>query len=642
MNPIRHLLPILLFGLTVAFAAEPVPTSDFIRIDQFGYLPAGEKIAIIANPKVGYDAEAGQSFAPSTGEDQYQLRRADTHEVVFTGTLTPWKNGEVDPISGDQAWWFDFSSVTAPGRYYVYDVGKKVSSFPFPIGPDVYSDVLRVALRTFFHQRSNFDKPAKFAGENWADGPSFDGPGQDREARLVTDRDNSATAKDLSGGWWDAGDMNKYTGNTSDAVVTLLEAYAENPGVFGDNNVIPESGNGIPDILDEVKWALDWMKKMQLPDGSLLRKIGNAVRPSDDIKATLPPGTDRRPRYYIPACSSATINGAVAFAKGALAFKQFPALAADTRDLQARAIRAFDHYQANPKFVLTNRDLQGGNTDETVDAQERSAVQAAIYLYMLTGDKTYRDYVEKNYLLLTKEFKGGRPYQPSDTASLTEFSRLPGVSPKVRDDVLRLRREGLADSLFVGPTDVSAYGDGMPVMSYHWGNFSSRSSAGTLNHELATGPIDPDRADAYSRRSQRILHTFHGVNPFNWVYLTNMYSYGAKKSINQIYHTAFPDGSDWDDALTSARGGPPPGYLPGGPNKNYKGPSNDGAPRLSPPLNQPPAKAYRDYNTSYPDRAYEITEPGIYYQAHYIRLLSKYATKAEGPLPLPPAGPAKP
>ncbi len=76
--------------------------------------------------------------------------------------------------------------------------------------------------------------------------------------------------KDLHGGWFDAGDYNKYTSWTARAVIVLLRAYEENQNAFGDDSGIAESGNGIPDILDEVKWALDWLERMQNVDGSLL------------------------------------------------------------------------------------------------------------------------------------------------------------------------------------------------------------------------------------------------------------------------------------------------------------------------------------------------------------------------------------
>ena len=82
------------------------------------------------------------------------------------------------------------------------------------------------------------------------------------------------TERDVSGGWYDAGDYNKYTNWTAEYVVDLLRAYRERPEIWTDDYDIPESGNGVPDILDEVKWGLDWLVKMQDDDGSLLSIVG--------------------------------------------------------------------------------------------------------------------------------------------------------------------------------------------------------------------------------------------------------------------------------------------------------------------------------------------------------------------------------
>jgi hypothetical protein len=83
-----------------------------------------------------------------------------------------------------------------------------------------------------------------------------------------------------------------------------------------------------------------------------------------------------------------------------------------------------------------------------------------------------------------------------------------------------------------------------------------------------------------------------------------------------MFHEWFRHGSIWDNARTSECG-PPPGFLTGGPNANYTG-------SLSPPAGQPRQKAYRDWNTGWPENSWEITEPGIYYQAAYVKLLSAF------------------
>ena len=127
--------------------------------------------------------------------------------------------------------------------------------------------------------------------------------------------------------------------------------------------------------------------------------------------------------------------------------------------------------------------------------------------------------------------------------------------------------------------------------------------------------LDSNKEKTYRDRALEILHYLHGVNPLNLTYLSNMYAYGAENSVNEIWHDWFSDGTEYDNALASDKG-PAPGYLTGGPNKNYTG-------SASPPLGEPYQKAYKDWNDG-ADRAWEITEPSIYGQSAYLKLLSKF------------------
>ena len=133
---------------------------------------------------------------------------------------------------------------------------------------------------------------------------NFTNPLQDADCRYVYDAENAALEKDLTGGWFDAGDYNKYVTFAHTAVHDLLWAYRNNPDVFGDNWNIPESGNGIPDILDEIKWETDWLLKMANPDGSVIIKMGSI---DYDDNSNAPPSANTDRRYYGPTCTSASI-----------------------------------------------------------------------------------------------------------------------------------------------------------------------------------------------------------------------------------------------------------------------------------------------------------------------------------------------
>ena len=159
---------------------------------------------------------------------------------------------------------------------------------------------------------------------------------------------------------------------------------------------------------------------------------------------------------------------------------------------------------------------------------------------------------------------------------------------------------------------------------YHWGSNNPRAMYGNTNLDVVTYNLQGARsAGMYRQRALEIVHYFHGVNPLGMVYLTNMYSLGAARSANEIFHTWFQPGTKWSDAKPSACG-PPPGYVPGGPNRN---PAQSGVPpSMAPPNGQPPQKSYKDWNG--PEASWAVSEPGIYYQSAYVKLLSAFVHRA--------------
>ena len=98
----------------------PIP---LIVVDQFGYPTKASKIAVIRDPKVGYDNAA--HFTPGS---TYALVDQSSGKITKQGQPTPWNGGATDSVSGDKVWWFDFSDVTIPGTYSVVDVDKGLRS----------------------------------------------------------------------------------------------------------------------------------------------------------------------------------------------------------------------------------------------------------------------------------------------------------------------------------------------------------------------------------------------------------------------------------------------------------------------------------------------------------------------------------
>ena len=147
---------------------------------------------------------------------------------------------------------------------------------------------------------------------------------------------------DVSGGWHDAGDCDKYMWYaTSNAILFMLRAFEEDPRSFPDGLLrIPESGNGVSDLLDEVRWELDFLLKMQLPDGSVLSRV-HAEGPAS---GSAPPSADQSPRYY----HDPTVDSAAVFAGSCAVASRVFAAAGQTpyaATLKTAALRAWSWLQ---------------------------------------------------------------------------------------------------------------------------------------------------------------------------------------------------------------------------------------------------------------------------------------------------------
>jgi hypothetical protein len=613
-----------------------------IVVDQFGYPMSAAKIAVIRNPQAGYDSVV--HFTPG---ENYAVVDQATGTIIKRGTPTIWNNGATDNISGDKIWWFDFSDVTTPGTYTVADLDKGLRSVEFEINDRVYRSVLVHAVRTYFYQRAGFEKAAATAGADWADAASHMRAGQDPQSRpwkagrSWAKRDVSQL-KDLRGGWFDAGDYNKYTSWTARVVIILLRAYDENPNAFGDDSEIAESGNGVPDILDEVKWALDWLERMQNVDGSLLCVQG--------LSHASPPSAATGPSYYGPATTAASLMGAAAFAYAA---KIYSARGEETlkrygNDLAIRAKNAWNWAAANPRVLYYNNDdiKQPGSRGLAAGQQEMDDAQrlfakfeAAVYLYELTGGAIYKSFVESNYTSIVPTW-GPKLWDSERQESLLYYTRLPGISAQVRSAILTKFIAGVtenADQFPMVTNNRDPYRS--PIEAYVWGSNQLKAQQARLYQLLALYGDDAAMADA---AALGYVHYIHGVNPLGLVYLTNMKSAGAEHSASTMFHNWFAHSTRWSE-VSGTMPGPPPGYLVGGPNPNYSTDKCCTAPigtpeyrcsgatafafchnSLAPPLGQPALKSYRQFNEGWPVNSWEVTEPSTGYQAQYIRVLAKY------------------
>ena len=613
---------LLLFFVSSLFAQDV-----FITVDQFGYRPDAKKVAVLRSPESGFDASL--SYTPG---ETIEVVDSASAQVVFSGAPVAFQEGAVDTASGDKVWWFDFSSVKTPGTYYIRDKSDFFKqSFFFRIKDDVYNDILKAAMRMMYYQRLGIAHEAAYAGEEWTDGMNHE---QDKKARLFTDSTNASTERDVSGGWFDAGDFNKYTVWNGNYVETLLRAYLDKPKAFTDDYDIPESGNGIPDILDEVKWGLDHMLRMLNEDGSVLSVVG-------EDHASPPSAAKGRSYYGAPNAMSA-YSAAKAFALGSVvAGKRGNDAYAKT--LKEAAQKAFTWAEAHPDSMFYNnkaefgtKDLAAGqqeiDTNYTTGARFVVKVAADFAMYELTGDAKYlkRFEASPDSLPLMRQYGSWAMDQYRNAHHMLYLLYL-----KYKDasaDVKALVKEKVVDAFgananFGGSLEKDGYR--AYIRDYNWGSNSAKSTCGLFFDKMAEQPAAD--ATAWRNAAEEYLHYLHGVNPFGMAYLSNMGRYGAEKSVTSFFHGWFKEGD------------PAPGYLVGGANSRYTwascckeydadnsakgcGSASNNALcyAVSIPVGEPPEKMYMNFNNGWPLDSWELTEPSLGYQTAYIRLISRF------------------
>jgi endoglucanase len=354
-------------------------TGPRVKVNQVGYLPKGPKHATVVS-------EADEPLV-------WKLRNR-RGRVVAVGRTTP---RGLDESSGQEVHSLDFSRFRHKGTGYRLTVDGE-TSHPFTIGTRLYERLRLDALRFYYTQRSGteildelrpgYGRPAGHVGV---------APNQgDLEVPCLPGTCDHAL--DVSGGWYDAGDHGKYVVNGGISVHQLMSTWERavvapsgKARRLGDRTLqIPESGNRIPDVLDEARWQLEFHLKMQVPEGEPLAGMAHH-KIHDEAWTGLPllPHLDPQPRYLHPPSTAATLNLAATAAQAARVYRRIdPAFA--MRNLDA-ARRAWEAALANPEVDADPDSIGGGPYDDTDVSDE--FYWAAAELYLTTGEADFEAFV---------------------------------------------------------------------------------------------------------------------------------------------------------------------------------------------------------------------------------------------------------
>ncbi len=432
----QFILPFVrVLTLCTLICTNPFPATAAVtqtmKLDHFGYRPNDSKVAI-------FSANPGSTVQIRTTNDTV------VYTIPTDGGSIQSKGTDSAP-SGDTVWWVDFSAFATPGTYRLYSPTLAASSYDFEVRTDVYNAVVRAALKTFYYQRCNTPKTSTHAG-NWADNAACHA--QDQFTTAAAGHTNQGT-RDLRGGWHDAGDYNKYVWTAvSTAILTMLRAYEDNPSVFVDGDLnIPESGNGIPDLLDEIKWELDWMLKMQLTNGSVLFQMH-----VDGFASNAPPSVDSNQRFY----QNPTLeSGAVFAGTMALSSRIFATagMTAYATTLRTAALNAWTWVQT-----------QGSSEVKVWAAAEIFRLDPSV-----TSAKTFVDNFHASQW-------SGRFLDPPhyDAHAALTYVQTPGATTTVANN-MRASIDAQVNYIFANN---DLYRNGMPSWAYYWGSNAPRALYG--------------------------------------------------------------------------------------------------------------------------------------------------------------------
>jgi len=516
-----------------------------ILVNQVGYLPDAVKIALLR-----------------VKTDSFRIVDITRGKVVFTGVPGPFKYWD---LSGDSVCAADFTKLTASGKYQLCLNENSVCSYEFEIGEGVYSDIAKASLKAFYLNRSGVGITGEFGGK-WARPAGHPDTSVIIHASAASSKRPEGYIISSPGGWYDAGDYNKYIVNSSISTYTLLlfcQMYPEYCKDFKNN--IPESRNNISDVLNELLVNLRWMLTMQDPgDGGVYHKLTNKT-----FCDFVMPDKATDPRYVVSKSTAASLDFAatMAMASRVLAKTDSPELIALGKTCLDAAKKAYEWAIAYPAVYFKNPpDISTGAYDDLKINDE--FFWAATELGLAEGNMA---------LISTKQID----VQKMNVQSW-DFVEMLGLislslsdNPKVSELAIKTQKAlfSYADKL-VEKSEIAPYKVSLDF--FKWGSNSDVANQAII--KLVAYNISNDKK--YLTSVQNDIDYLLGRNSTGYCFVTG---YGGKKVMN-IHHR--PSGAD---GLIE----PYPGFLAGGPNTIVL----DDCPEIT--RSKFPAKSFSDALCSY-------------------------------------------
>lgn len=525
-------------------------TTDEVRINQIGYLPYAIKYAVVLG---------------STSE-QFEIKTADLSTTVFTGVL----GREEEFTSADEIVRIaDFTDLSTPGEYVVYveDLG---NSDPFKISHDLFVPLSQATIKAFYFNRASTELLAEHAGIYARAAGHPDTAVVVHPSAASADRP-AGTIISTPYGWYDAGDYNKYIVNAGISTYTLLSAYETYPEYYDTLSWnIPESGNSIPDILDEALWNIKWIMSMQdSADGGVYNKTTTA-----SFENTVPPAYATSTRYVVTKTTASTLDFAAIMAMTARIYKDYlPDLATDALE---KAQLALTWAKANPNIPFSNPAAADGfpriSTGSYGDEHfEDEFAWCAAELYITTGDELYYPEIDLDNDIYDIPNSGS-------TRTLGLISLVVNRKKLTPVADTSLAKQKLINLIKSTKNNTIATAYRIPGEYFGWGGNGIYANRGMLLMQAFTVTGDP----GYFNAGVSTLDYLLGKNATTYCFVTGT---GSKSPMNPHHRISSSDGNT----------DPVPGMLVGGPNPGNLD-DDCGASQYPSTL---PARAYLDQRCSY-------------------------------------------
>ena len=548
------------------------PDNGPIRLNQVGFAPHQEKTATI-----------DISNLKSQISNCYILNIAG--DTVWRGQAS---ETMLNPVSGKPCQMVDFSDLTACGDYTLYVENDQISNLQFQISNRPYRELTRKALRAFYHQRASMATEEPYA-EGYA---RLAGHPDDHvivHASAATEERPAGTIISSPGGWYDAGDYNKYIVNSGFTMGVWLMAYEFNKAYFDTLRLnIPESqisnlqsqisNDKCPDMLSEAMYNLRWMLTMQDTDGGVYHKLT-----TPNFEKFIRPDQCKKPRYVAMKTTAATLDFAATMALATRVYAPYdPDFCEQAKEAAIRAYNwALEHpdvyYDQDAMNAQFKPEITTGAYPDTCVADE--FYWAKTELYLLTGDEQYKANVKDHAGAIANTLtKDGKYYLPATWGNVAELAYLE----------LLLQGKTDADALLTYLAPYLDEADTISVFRSPYGNRESDFFWGCNSEGCCWRGVECLYAyrltgdEKYLINAERCLNYVLGQNATGFCYVTGFGTHPTKDPHHRLSYS-HPKGTL-------------PGFLAGGPNPARQDAATDG---VKYPKNVPADESYLDYQPSY-------------------------------------------